>query len=748
MKVKQFKHRKSNPVHRTSSSTQSGLAESERTTVMAEPSQVDVSPTRLMATEHSLRPISSKVMFWRPRYLADSQWLQHVPFYFWLTEVLRPNLVVEPNLNSAVGYFAICQAIDKLNHDGLAYGAYGSQCNIEQVSRYNHEHYREFSHLVASDELAFISDFDDASIDLLMLKPGTPLLFSESGQTGLSPLLQSKLSAHAVVLIHGSMLSEHRSLCASLRSNYPSFELTQHNGLLLLCMGKQIPAQLEALINQGQDARTQRLIQNIYARLGSANEDAWQCRVYERQVHELTEQLQAQTQHIQQIKEAKQAFADKLQQASQDVAAAKAHQAELAAKLAALGDETAEKRKQKQRLLQEKTQLEQELTVLKKSRQQAAADMACLQQDIDVRFDELAKLTQLLVDAESRLDAVQQDNQSLRQQLSQMQSELEKTRATSQGYQQQVGELDGKLKQQGAEVGKLNDALTKTRSQKADLKAMVAKLGDEVQSLKHQLNQAKAAAQHELATRQAALAKSQGELTRAQAEKSQANNQKIEAQTELNQIHAERSQLQTQLDKATAELATTQMQLQRERELTAQLERDQQVAADKISTLANAELALQLSLNERFDELATLTNMLQQQEQQYETTLSELQTAQLQLKEQQYTAVADKLKNTFKTARQRRAKARQFAVDVSLIRQSELFDEAWYLEKYPEAASHKQGAAGHYLEYGVELGANPSAAFDGNWYLSTHSDVKNAGMNPLFHYLKFGHKESRLLKHF
>ncbi|WP_323875214.1 coiled-coil domain-containing protein [Aeromonas veronii] len=645
MKVKQFKHRKSTPVHRASS-TQSRLAESERTTVLAEPLQVDVLPTRLMAPEHALRPISSKVMFWRPRYLADSQWLQHVPFYFWLTEVIRPNVVVEPNLNSAVGYFAICQAIDKLNHDGLAYGAFGSQCNIEQVSRYNHEHYREFSHLGASDESTFISDFDDASIDLLMLKPGTPLLVSESAQTGLSPLLQSKLSAHAVVLIHGSMLSEHRPLCASLRSNYPSFELTQHNGLLLLCMGKQIPAQLETLISQGKDARAQRLIQNIYARLGSANQDAWQCRVYERQVHELTEQLQAQTHYIQQIKGAKQAFADKLQQASQDVATAKAHQAELAAKLAALGDETAEKRKQKQQLVQEKTQLEQELTVLKKSRQQAAADMARLQQDMDVRFDELAKLTQLLVDAESRLDAVQQDNQSLRQQLSQMQSEL----------------------------------------------------------------------------------------TRAQAEKSQANNQKIEAQI--------------QLDKATAELATTQIQLQREQELTTQLERDQQVAADKISTLANAELALQLSLNERFDELATLTNMLQQQEQQYEMTLSELQAAQLQLKEQRYTAVTDKLKNTFKTARQRRAKARQFAVDVSLIRQSELFDEAWYLEKYPEAAHHKQGAAGHYLEYGVELGANPSATFDGNWYLSIHSDVKDAGMNPLFHYLKFGHKESRLLKHF
>lgn len=231
------------------------------------------------------------------------------------------------------------------------------------------------------------------------------------------------------------------------------------------------------------------------------------------------------------------------------------------------------------------------------------------------------------------------------------------------------------------------------------------------------------------------------ELIKTQAALSQ-------AQHEQAQALAEKTQALTELAAATAKLATTQAELHKQRELAVLLERDQQVAADKISTLAGSELALQQSLNERFDELATLTNLLQQKEQQYEATLSQLQATQSRLNKQQQAAVTGKIKNRFETAKQRRAKAKQFALDVDLLRQSELFDEAWYLKQHPEAAKHKLGAAGHYLEKGVALGANPSAAFDGNWYLNTHQDVKDAGMNPLFHYLKFGHKESRLLKHF
>ena len=659
MKVKQYKYRKSSPVRKKlAAEMPAALTAQNPEQMSSNDAQVSITSNYLAPSvfEQPVPPLSSKVMFWRPRFLAESQWLQHIPFYFWLTDVLQPKTVVEPNLNSAVGYFAICQAIDKLNIDCVAYGACGIQCDISSIKAYNHEHYREFSYLIEQDEQTFIKTIEDASIDLLLLKYDSAVLATEASRIA----LQKKLTASAVVLIHGSKLSKERQLCTSLRNKYPSFELTQGQGLLLLCMGKQIPQRLEALINQGKDLGARRLIQNIYGRLGSANEDAWQCLVYERQIEELTTQLQAHTHHIQQLQGAKQTLADTLQQANQEIAAAKARQVELVATLAELGDETAANREQKHKLEHEKALLDKELCQIKHSHELAAADVARLQQDIDVRFDELAKLTQMLVDAEARLETVQKDHQALRDQLNKANQELEKSKDTCHGYQQQVAEFDNKYQQQ---------------------------------------------------------------LT-------------------------ENSQLKTSLEQVHQQVVQAKAELQKQRELNGLLERDQQVAAEKISNLARSELALQQSLNERFDELAILTNMLQQKEQQYEATLGELQATQRQLSEQQHTAVTDKLKKTFKAAKQRRVKARQFANDVALIRQSELFDEPWYLLQYPEATNHKQGAAGHYLEYGVELGANPSAAFDGNWYLQTHQDVKTAGMNPLYHYLKFGHKESRLLKHF
>ncbi|MBV7316765.1 hypothetical protein [Shewanella sp. NIFS-20-20] len=666
---------------------------------MTEPSHT------ITTSEHHLPTLSSKVMFWRPRYLSESQWLQHIPFYFWLAEVLQPKTVVEPNLNSAVGYFAICQAVDKLNLDSFTYAAFGKECDVNKVTAYNHDHYREFSHLSDWPEQEFINEFDDASIDLLLLKHDSPMLASEAGRAE----LQKKLTDNAVVLIHGSKLSNVRKLCSFLRKTYPSFELTQGQGVLLLCMGKQIPERLELLINQAKDVSAQRLIQNIYGRLGSANEDAWQRQVYERRVHELTTELQAQTHNIQQIQGAKQAMAETLAKANDEIASAKAHQAQLAEQLTALGEETAANREQKQQLEQEKARLDKELLELKQSRQLAANDVAKLQQDIDARFDELAKLTQMLVDAEHRLETLQQDNQALREQLNQSRVELEKARAEASASKQQLSEtstqLNARLTQQQADNSRLKDSLNQAQKQASEATAKAKEQADELHITKRKLS---------------------------------------ELQVEHDKQMAEKMQ---ELSTVKNQLAAANNALKKQQELNALLERDQQVAADKISQLKQSELNLQQSLNDRFDELATLTNMLQQKEQEFEAIINEMQAAQLLLTQPPASAVSDKLKNSYKAAKQRRAKARQFAKDVELIRQSELFDEAWYLAQYPEAKMHKHGAAGHYLEKAVELGANPSAAFDGNWYLQTHQDVKNSGMNPLFHYLKFGHKESRLLKH-
>jgi hypothetical protein len=61
-----------------------------------------------------LAPIIRRSMFWTPERLALSAWIEHVPFAFWLVDVLRPSTIVELGTHSGVSYSAMCQAVKTL----------------------------------------------------------------------------------------------------------------------------------------------------------------------------------------------------------------------------------------------------------------------------------------------------------------------------------------------------------------------------------------------------------------------------------------------------------------------------------------------------------------------------------------------------------------------------------------------------------------------------------------------------------
>ena len=56
-------------------------------------------------------PMARHSLFWRARYLAPSEAIVAVPFLFWLTETLRPQVVVTLGVDDAVPHFAVCQAV-------------------------------------------------------------------------------------------------------------------------------------------------------------------------------------------------------------------------------------------------------------------------------------------------------------------------------------------------------------------------------------------------------------------------------------------------------------------------------------------------------------------------------------------------------------------------------------------------------------------------------------------------------------
>ena len=77
------------------------------------------------------------------------------------------------------------------------------------------------------------------------------------------------------------------------------------------------------------------------------------------------------------------------------------------------------------------------------------------------------------------------------------------------------------------------------------------------------------------------------------------------------------------------------------------------------------------------------------------------------------------------------------------IHASGLFDETFYLERYPDVARADANALQHYYFRGAFEGRDPNALFDSEWYLATNSDVREAGTNPLVHYVEFGEAEGR-----
>jgi GT2 family glycosyltransferase/glycosyltransferase involved in cell wall biosynthesis len=72
-----------------------------------------------------------------------------------------------------------------------------------------------------------------------------------------------------------------------------------------------------------------------------------------------------------------------------------------------------------------------------------------------------------------------------------------------------------------------------------------------------------------------------------------------------------------------------------------------------------------------------------------------------------------------------------------------LFEEGWYLERYPDVATSGMDPLQHYAQFGVAEGRAPNRYFDRAWYLEHNPDVARNHLEPLLHYLEHGARELR-----
>jgi hypothetical protein len=80
---------------------------------------------------------------------------------------------------------------------------------------------------------------------------------------------------------------------------------------------------------------------------------------------------------------------------------------------------------------------------------------------------------------------------------------------------------------------------------------------------------------------------------------------------------------------------------------------------------------------------------------------------------------------------------------VRILRDSGLFDAAWYLAQYPDVQAAGVDPVRHFVIHGAADGRDPGPGFSSAHYLRLYPDVKAAGLNPLVHYLTAGWAERR-----
>jgi len=223
-------------------------------------------------------------MLWRSERQATSAWIEHVPFAFWLVDVLRPRVIVELGTYTGVSYSAMCQAVKRLDLATSCFavdswrgdehaGFYSEEIYNEFVA-FHDRHYSAFSRFARSTFDEALPHFADGTIDLLHIDG---LHTYEAVKHDYESWLP-KLAPNAIVLFHDTNVRErdfavHR-VWSELASNRPHFEFLHGYGLGILANGADYPEPLNILFEAEANETLTADIRSIFANLGAFTRDA------------------------------------------------------------------------------------------------------------------------------------------------------------------------------------------------------------------------------------------------------------------------------------------------------------------------------------------------------------------------------------------------------------------------------------------------------------------------------------------
>lgn len=234
-------------------------------------------PGTLPVIPEIVTPASARALFWRPRYLAASGDLWHLPFLFWLTDLARPRVVASIGVGDGVAYFATCQAMERLGQGGRCHGITAGPVAPEILS-HGDSHYGELSRLYTGTARSFAGQIADGTVDLLALH-GVP---DDETVAALSDEWPRKMSARGVILLHGvadwPAEGVARHYLDRLGRDHQTITFEEGEGIVAVLWGADQPAQLVDLAALDPMAPGAGEVRHVFHRLGSAVQTEWTAR--------------------------------------------------------------------------------------------------------------------------------------------------------------------------------------------------------------------------------------------------------------------------------------------------------------------------------------------------------------------------------------------------------------------------------------------------------------------------------------
>ena len=386
------------------------------------------------AQRETLVPLSSRAIFWPPRYLAPSSTLVHVPFLFWLVETISPRSVVQLGIGDGVGFMALCQAIDKLGLETVCMGVdlvreedgKPAEKLSEKLSDSHNALYSDFSFVVQDKAGHAARHMRQTRLDLLVIDCPVDDTLLGSLQAHWQPLL----SENAVLVVQQPQrnLSEPAAqrFVDDLSSAHPSIRFPQsETGLDVILTGTSQPERLLQLAQLDLGTPGYLTARQVFTRLGQGVEHAQQTRSKSGLLDKTRAELRNAQAEIEKLQEAREKLARDVSAAQETEAAQVTANAVLQSRIFDLSQELDAARA--------RTASRQELEKTRAELQSAVARLADLETALSESEQERETLTK-------KADSLSADKSAL-------ETRLAEAEAAAQALTAQSSEVQAKLEQ-------------------------------------------------------------------------------------------------------------------------------------------------------------------------------------------------------------------------------------------------------------------------------------------------------------